>query len=357
MALPPAPLNASRDGAAMEDGASKPVRPVTSYDVALLAGVTQPTVSRAMRGDRIAESTRLRVLAAAETLEYVPSDAGRSLATRRTNRVGIVLSQLTNHFYVDVLSAFERSLAAAGYQVIIFRQPEDDDALLAQLSSGGIDGVALTSLRLGSSVPAELQKRNIPTVLLNRETDSLASDVCVSDNVAGSRLVAQRLVELGHTRIGAIFGPADTSTGRDRAIGFRDSLAESGIAIHPDAAREVAYTHLAGHDSFIDIMRSKHPPTAVFCSNDVLAIGAMNGAMKQGIRVPDEVTLIGYDDMTMSSWEVFDLTTVRQNLELMTTTAAELLLGHIKGLHSDPQRIVIQPCLVLRSTDGPPRSG
>lgn len=355
MAVASSPENAPADDEKRANAAEKP-RQVTSYDVARLAGVTQPTVSRAMRGERVRTTTRERVLAAAHSLGYVPSDAGRSLATRRTNRIAIVLADLQNHFYLEVLAVFERRLAAHGYRATIYQQTEDDDALLLQLSSGGIDGVAFTSLRVGSSLPLALRERNIPAVQMNRETNELASDVCVSDNIRGSRLVANLLIELGHRRIGAIFGPADTSTGRDRAAGFRDALAEAGIAIHPAAAREVEYTHRSGHDALIEIMTSPHPPTAVFCANDVLAIGALNAARLQKLSVPHDLTLIGYDDMEMSSWEAFNLTTVRQNLEEMTTEAAELLIDRVEGGHTELRRLVIQPSLVLRSTDAAPRS-
>ncbi|GAA2736175.1 LacI family DNA-binding transcriptional regulator [Actinocorallia aurantiaca] len=329
--------------------------PVTSYDVARLAGVTQPTVSRAMRGDRVAEITRLRVLAAAEQLGYVPSDAGRSLATRRTNRIGVVVADLRNHFYLEVLTAFERRLAEAGFQVTLFRQTDDEDALLSQLSAGGVDGVALTSLTLDSRLPRALRERRLPGVLLNRETGRLDVDVCVSDNVAGSRLVAERLLELGHRKVGAVFGPADTSTGRDRALGFREALAEAGVALHPAACREVEYTHASGHDALLGIVDSPHRPTAVFCANDVLAIGAVNAAKSRGISLPEDLTIIGYDDMEMSAWEVFDLTTVRQGTETMAATAAELLLRRVEDPDAEVRRVVVRPELVIRSTDGPPR--
>jgi LacI family transcriptional regulator len=331
--------------------------PVTGYDVARLAGVTQPTVSRAMRGENVSEATRLRVLAAAEQLGYVPSDAGRSLATRRTHRVGVVVADLRNHFYLEVLTSFERRLAEAGFQVTLFRQSGDEDALLSQLSAGGIDGVALTSLTLGSRLPRALRERGLPGVLLNRETDRPDLDVCVSDNVAGSRLAAERLLELGHRRIGAVFGPADTSTGRDRALGFREALAEAGVVLHPDACREVPYTHESGHGALLEILDSPHRPTAVFCANDVLAIGALNAAKRRGISLPEDLTVIGYDDMEMSAWEVFDLTTVRQGTEAMAVTAAELLLRRMEDPGAEVRRVVVPPELVLRSTDGPPPVG
>lgn len=337
-----------------EDLVRSPEKRVTAYDVAQLAGVTQPTVSRAMRGDRISEATRQRVLAAAEMLGYVPSNIGRSLATRRTNRVAFVVEDLTNPFYLWLLLYFERRLAEAGFNAMVVRHTADDASLLEQLGAGAVDGVVLTSLHLHSPLPQALQKRGLPTVIVNRETENPGLDSCVSDNRMGARLVAERLMSLGHRRLGLIAGPGDTSTGRDRARGFRDALAEAGIALHPAACRHVAYTQPAGRQAVLDILESPHSPTALFCANDMLAMGALNAATKLGVSVPEQLSVIGYDNVAMAAWERFDLTTVHQNIEGIATTAAELLLDRIGGHQGEARRVVIEPRLVVRSTDGPP---
>jgi LacI family transcriptional regulator len=328
-------------------------RPVTSYEVARLAGVSQPTVSRALRGDRIAEATRQRVLLAAEALGYVPSDAGRSLSTRVTKRVGVVLSDLSNTFYLAVLEAVERHLDAAGCRVTLFRHGNDEQTL-AQLAAGAVDGVILTSVALGSSLPRDLHRRRVPTVLLNRETADFVTDVCVSNNVRGAGLVAAKFHELGHQRIGAILGPANINTGRDRAEGFRAGLAACGLVLRPEYCREVQYRHAAGHDALLSIMNEQHPPTAIFCGNDVLAIGALNAAEGMGISIPADLTVIGYDDVSMAAWERFSLTTVRQGIEQMSQIATELLLSRIADPDLPPRRSVVEPDLVERATHSAP---
>jgi LacI family transcriptional regulator, galactose operon repressor len=328
-------------------------RRVTSYDVARLAGVTQPTVSRAMRGERIAGPTRQRVLAAAEKLGYVPSDLGRSLATRRTNRVAFVVEDLTNPFYLWLLLTFERHLAGAGLDVAVIRHTTDD-AVLEQLGPGGTDGVALVSLRLGSALPRTLRKRGIPAVAIHRETQGSGLDTCVSDNRQGARLVAERLLRLGHRRIGMVAGPSDTSTGRDRSAGFRDALAEAGIPLHPAACREVEYTEPAGRQAVLEILASPHAPTGLFCANDVLAMGALNAATQLGVDVPREISVIGYDNVAMAAWARFDLTTVEQDVEALASSGAQLLVDRMAGDDSAPRRVVTRPELVVRSTDRPP---
>ena len=353
-----APRTRRRPGGADQSAPASPAgeRRVTSYDVAQLAGVTQPTVSRAMRGQRISEETRARVLAAAEMLGYVPSNVGRSLATRRTNRVAFVVEDLTNPYYLWSLLHFERRLQDAGFEASVIRHTTDD-AVLEQLGAGGTDGVALASLRLGSTLPRTLQKQGIPAVVLNRETPDSGLDTCVSDNRLGARLVAERLLHLGHRRIGMLAGPGGTSTGRDRAAGFRDVLGEAGIALHPAVCREVEYTQPAGHEAALEVLRSPHAPTGLFCANDMIAVGALNAATRLGISVPEQLSVIGYDNVDLAAWERIDLTTVHQGIEALASTAAALLLDRIGGDRSGPRRVVIAPELVVRSTDGPPPAG
>lgn len=322
--------------------------------MAQLAGVTQPTVSRAMRGDRIAETTRQRVLAAAALLGYVPNSLGSSLATSRTNRVALVIEDVTNPSNLWLLHHFERSLARSGMSVVLVRPTGDDQSLFEVLTAGGVDGVALTSLRVHSPIVKTLRERGVPAVLLSRETDEMWLDTCVSNNAAGARLVAERFVQLGHRRFGMIVGRSDTSTGRDRAKGFRDALAEAGVAMHPAAIKEVEHSQPAGREAMLELLDSGQAPTAVFCANDMVAFGALNAATFRGIAVPEELSVIGYDDIAMSAWERLSLTTVHADIEAMASTAARLLLERIGGLLGEPRRVLIEPRLILRSTDGPP---
>ncbi|MFJ6376147.1 LacI family DNA-binding transcriptional regulator [Pseudarthrobacter oxydans] len=327
---------------------------MTSYEVAALAGVAQPTVSRALRGNGVAEPTRSRVVAAAAALGYVPSDRGRALATSQSNRIGIVVDDLQNAFYRSVIGDFERVTALHGKQIMPFRDTNDDEALISQLLAGSIDGVAMASARLDSKLPAILQARGLPVVLINRLASTPAVDSSVSDNLAGARIVAERLMTLGHRRIGAIFGPSYSSNGRDRARGFQEALAEQGIALPPSAVREVAYSHDEGYRALNDILDADAPPTGIFCGNDMIAIGALNAAKRRGMDVPRQLSIIGYDDMDASSWELVDLTTVRQGATEMNEAAARMLIARIENPDRLVEHVVIPPVLVVRGTDGPP---
>lgn len=331
-------------------------RSVTSHDVARLAGVSQPTVSRALRDDpRLSEETRKRVLEAAATLQYVPSQRGRSLATRSTGQVGIVVTDLGNPFYLQVLNELHRVLRKTELRMLVLTPDRDGTVPLERLVDGSLDGVMLTTTLLDSRLPDELSRRGFPFVLLNREVDDAPGDVCVVDNRAGGLLAAQELLGLGHTRIGAIFGPETTSTGRDREAGFRAGLTASGVELPDSLWRRVRFDWIAGHTAALELIASR--PTAIFCANDILALGAFNALHGAGIRMPNDVTLIGFDDVLLAEWEAFQLTTVSQDIPGMVAAATDLLLTRMaadRDTPMPPRRVVLTPMLVRRKTHGPP---
>ncbi|HVW17716.1 MAG TPA: LacI family DNA-binding transcriptional regulator [Solirubrobacteraceae bacterium] len=325
--------------------------------MARLAGVSQPTVSRALRDDQsVSEATRSAVIAAAERLGYIPSQRGRSLATRRTDQVGVVVSDLANPFYFEVLDAMNVALRDVDRRMLVLTPDGDDDVLLARLLDGSLDGAILATTRLDSALPAELARRHLPAVLLNREVDHSPVDACAVDNHAGGRLAAETLVGLGHTRLAALFGPPETSTGRDREAGFREVLAEHGLKLPDARVRRGAFEFRFGREGALALLGER--PTALFCGNDVIAMGAFDALRSKGVDVPGEVSVIGFDDIAQTGWEVFRLTTVRQDLTRMVHAAVEMLVERIDGeATGGPRRVVLQPSMVLRATHGPPPLG
>lgn len=336
------------------DGRSS--RSVTSHDVARAAGVSQSTVSRALRGDdRVAAATRERVRAAADSLRYIPNEAGRSLSTRSTRRIGIVVTDLTNPFYQFLVAPLHDALEDAGYRMVLFTERREEAAALERLIDRSIDGVVLTTTLVDSEIPRELAGRGLPFVFLNRTADDMAADSVVCDDALGASLVGGEITRLGHTRIGAIFGPADTSTGRDRERGFRASLAAIGLGLPDELVRRGPYTFDTGYVHIAELLAVDDPPTAVFCGNDVIAIGAVNGAAAAGFAIPERLSLVGFDDLPMARWEVFELTTVRQPIEEMARTAARLLVERVEANEKlPPRRRVFEPALVPRRTLAPP---
>jgi LacI family transcriptional regulator len=331
------------------------MRAPTSLDVARLAGVSQPTVSRALRGDpRVIEATRERVREAATQLGYVPSRRGRSLSTRATDQIAVLVTDLGNPFYTEAVEHLHAALEQHGQRVVVLTDRAGDAGWDARLLDGSVDGVVLTNQRLRSPLPAQLAERGLPCVMFNRAVDGTSGDVCVSRNAAGAAAVARELVGLGHRRVGAIFGPRDTSTGRDRERGFRAALTKAGQPIDEELVRRGPFTFATGRENLQSLLAGPTAPTAVFCGNDVVAIGALNAAAAAGVAVPTEVSIFGFDDIGMAQWDVFELSTVRQDLAVMAQAAAQMLLARIAEPTLPPRRIVTDTRLVLRSSHGPP---
>ncbi|HWD70676.1 MAG TPA: LacI family DNA-binding transcriptional regulator [Solirubrobacteraceae bacterium] len=330
-------------------------RSITSHDVARAAGVSQPTVSRALRGDpRLSEATRKRVVETAEALQYVPSQRGRSLATRSSGQVGIVVSDLGNPFYLQVLDELHHALRETHLRMLVLTPDAQETVPFERLVDGSLDGAILTTTVLDSKLPAALSERGFPFVLLNREIDDAPCDVCVVDNHAGAKLAARELVELGHTRIAALFGPSTTSTGRDREAGFRAGLEAAGVPLPDERWRRAPFDFDAGHRAATELLGGG--PTALFCANDILALGAFNALHGRGIRIPEQVSLIGFDDVQLAGWDVFQLTTISQDIPGMVSAATELLLTRMANVGDPlpPRRVVLEPTMVHRRTHGPP---
>ncbi|MGY1692465.1 LacI family DNA-binding transcriptional regulator [Geodermatophilus sp. SYSU D01105] len=332
--------------------------PATSFDVARLAGVSQPTVSRALRGEpSVAPETRRRVEEAAATLGYVTSHLGRGLATRRTRRIGVVAAELTNPFYPNLVGPLQRELEQAGYRSVLYAERGDDVLTVDELADGSLDGVVLTTVSLESTLPQSLTDRGVPFVLLNREVDGVVADAAVVDNVRGATMMADLLVELGHERIGALLGPEWTSTGRDRERGFRRALAARGRELPERSTVHGPFGFDEGREGLIELLGRGGPrPTAVFCANDVLALGAYDAAERTGLRVPEDLTIVGFDDISLASWARFDLTTVRCDLPRLAAVAAELLLKRIAVPGEYHQRVVLPVEAVRRGSHAAPPS-
>jgi LacI family transcriptional regulator len=326
----------------------------TSHDVARRAGVSQPTVSRALRDDpNVSQETRRLVREAATELGYIVSQRGRSLATRLTGQIGVVVRDLANPFYLQVLDTVHDTLARDNLRMLVLTPDEDDEAFLGRLLDGSLDGALLTTTLLTSTLPAQLAHRGFPFVMLNRAVDEPLGDICVVDNIEGARLAAEELMRLGHREIGALFGPLNTSTGRDRESGFRRALVDHGITLPPERWRRGTFDFAYGFQSTLDLLETG--PTAIFAANDVVAIGAYNALRSRGVTLPDDLTLIGFDDIALASWNVFELTTIRQDINALVQRSTRMLLERIgAGGSMPPRRVVVQPQLMERATHGPP---
>ena len=324
---------------------------VTGFDVARAAGVSQSTVSRALRNDpSIGPRTVKKVLEVAEALHYVPSSRARALSTGATNRVAMVID-LDNLLWPLLVGRLHDELARHGYELSLVASHGERD-VETQLASGSVDGVIVSASPLASTLPATLRGRGIPVVMLQRHSSDPDVDAAVADDDEGGAAAARMLLAAGHERIGALFGPADTSTGRERETGFRRVLAEAGVDLPERWVRHGGFELAHGFASFKDVTGTggRDAPTALFCANDMIAIGAMNAAHAAGRQVPQDVALVGFDDIETASWPLIDLSTIRVPFDDMLRSAVSLLLERMGG-HSGLGRRVVHPVVpVPRST-------
>jgi LacI family transcriptional regulator len=325
---------------------------VTSHDVARLAGVSQATVSRALRDDaRVSAATKRRVREAASALGYVRSELGRGLSTQATRRVALVV-ELENALYHVLLGPIHDELLDRGYRMVLLAE-RGDGGLAERLLDRSVDGAVLMTTRLTSSLPSQLAVRGLPFVFLNRVGGVVDAPSVTADNVGGARAAAELLIELGHTRIAAIVGPEDTSTARDREAGFRSALAEAGVALPARRIVRREFDHESGRAGLDALLDTDDPPTAVFCANDYIAVGVLDRALEQGVAVPDDLAVVGFDDLDIAAWQSFGLTTVHNPVREMAQRAAAMLVELVEA-SGDGDHEVFPTHLVLRRTHAGP---
>lgn len=323
---------------------------VTSRDVARLAGVSQMTVSRVLQDNgKVAPQTRERVLAAMREAGYRPHAAARTMRTRRTSTVGVVVADITNPFYPQLLEAVAEALDAAGQRMVLWNGPDGSGAL-ESLDEGTVDGLIFTTVTGATSQLADAVNRADPIVLLHRGLDELACDQVTTDNAAGGRAVADYLVATGHTRIGFLRGPELPSTARNREQGFRERLAELGHPLADELSAPGGFAHDVARSAMRELLERADPPTAVFCANDLTALGAVDGAVSLGRRVPADVWVVGYDDIALTAWDSYDITTVRQPIAEMARAAVRLLLDRIGDRGLPPRQECFPGELVVRGS-------
>ena len=309
---------------------------VTSHDVARLAGVSQPTVSRALRDSpKVSAQTRGRVRAAASALGYVPSETGRALSSGRTRRVGLLLTDLDNQFYPHVIAPMHRELETLGYQLVLQAESSDSGRVAERLLANTLDGVLLATTTVDSVLPVRLRDRRVPFVYFNRTSDAVEADSTTVDAAAGMQQVAAALLERRHHRVGAIFGPRNTSTAGLRETALREALEPAGVTIPGRLSYRGPFEFETGYDGARHLLRRDEPPTVIVCGNDVVAFGALNAARELGLAVPTQVSVVGFDDLPAAGWPLLQLTTVAFDLDAMARRAAALLVARIELIAAD----------------------
>ncbi len=328
---------------------------VTSVDVAKKAGVSQSTVSRVMSGNgRISEETRKRVQTTVQQLGYKPNALARSLITQKTNLVGIVMADVTNPFYPHVLQKFTKRFQERGQQILLFHVPpgNDVDDILPQAMEYQLEALIITSATISSGMANQCASRGMKVILFNRYSkDSAVSAVCC-DNLLGGQTVADYLIDAGFQRLAYIAGNKNTSTNIDRHLGFGNRLRERGIPhfLH----KQGTYAYQSGYDVALSLLNRDDPPDAIFCANDIIAMGCIDAArFELGIRIPEELAVVGFDDLPASRRPSYSLTTIRQPVNSMIDATLNLLDKYTASQGMQPVLQFIPGRLVERgSTKG-----
>lgn len=318
----------------MRDSTSPPLagslkRP-TSYDVARLAGVSQSAVSRCFRpGSSISPDKRKAIEKAATKLGYQPNAIASGLITKRSNLVAVLISNLTNLYYPEVLAELTHRLTGEGVRVLLFAlQSESDvDAALDQVWRYRVDG-AISAARLSAAQLRAFERHRVPVVLYNRfgEGEPVPSVCC--DSIGGERLLVDRLVKGGHRSFGIIAGPDDSFVGNQRVEGAALRLAEHGLTPRIVAG---AFDHDSGAAGLRELMAGETRPEAVICANDLMAIGAIDAARHEfGLSLPKDLSVVGFDGVGPAAWPSYQVTTIRQPVRRMTEAAVTMLLERVE---------------------------
>ena len=326
---------------------------VTSLDVARRAGVSQSAVSRAFTpGGAVSKKTAFKVRRAAEELGYRPNVLARAMVSGRSRIIGLVVAYLDNYFYPEVLEKLSNALQERGYHILVFMASQEAgniDTVVDEILDYRVDGIIAASVALSSGLGARCQAAGVPVVLFNRSQDNPLFSAVTSDNVGGGRLTARFLLEGGHRRIGYIAGWEGASTQRDREFGFRAGLAQAGGELF---AREVGdFRQDMAREATLRMFGGATRPDAVFVANDHMAFAVMDTLRYElGLSVPEDVSVVGYDDVPVASWPAYGLTTVRQAANRMVAETVSILVDRIERGNDEPRRILIDAPLKLRSS-------
>jgi DNA-binding LacI/PurR family transcriptional regulator len=325
---------------------------VTAHDVARLAGVSQSAVSRVFTpGASASKATVAKVRAAAEQLGYRPDPLARAMITGRTRIIGLVVAYLENQFYPMALERLSRALQDRGYHILVFMAENSTEKVaevVQELIDYRVDGIITASVSMSNDLTARLLALGIPVVNFNRGQDDARLTDITSDNVAGGRRATDFLIAGGHTRIAHVMGWQGSSTGRDRAEGFRQAMDAAGLA--PIAMVDGMYARDTAAAVARDLCMGPDRPDAIFVGNDHMAFAVMDELrFGLGLDMPGDISIVGYDDVPMAAWPAYDLTTIRQPVNRMVEATATAILGLIDGTASPQKTRIDGPLMVRRS--------
>lgn len=326
---------------------------ITALEVAAKAGVSRSAVSRVFTpGASVSKTTADKVRQAADALGYRPNVLARSLITGRSRIIGLVVAYLENQFYPEAIERLSKSLQEQGYHLLVFmasNEAEETEGVIQELLDYQVDGIIAASVGLSNDLTQRCAATGIPVVLFNRSQPDMGLSSVTSANFEGGRKLADFLVAGGHKRIGHIAGWEGASTQNEREAGFVAALQDHGMTL---CARTCGNFSLEGAKAAArEMFGGDTAPDAVFVANDHMAFGVMDVLrFELGLRIPQDVSVVGYDDVSLSAWPSYDLTTVRQPANQMVAHTVEILLDRIEDQDAPAKHVALDGPLIIRGS-------
>lgn len=323
-------------------------------DVALRARVSTTTVSHVVNRTRfVSDPVRHEVEAAIRELNYVPSAVARSLKSNSTKTIGMLIPNCSNPYFAEIVRSVEDHCFGAGYTLILCNtddEPHRQSAYLQALTEKRIDGMIIISTGEGKDFQRMLHGLPIPMVLLDREIDEVNCDLVETAHLQGGLMATEHLIGLGHRRIACLAGPANLNSSAQRIEGWRSALAKAGLAASPELLWHSDFTSQGGFNTMQAILASPLAPTAVFVCNDLMSIGALSAAHQAGTQIPQQMSLIGFDDIELAQFASPALTTIAQPKQRIGIAAVDMVLERIQGGRIQARQVILLPELIVRNS-------
>ncbi|MCD9023572.1 LacI family DNA-binding transcriptional regulator [Cohnella silvisoli] len=327
----------------------------TIYDVAREAGVSIAAVSQVINGKgKISGERRAEIIRVMERLNYKPSFIATALTGKNTFTLGLLVPDISNPFFAEIARAVEDRGHHHGYSLVICSTDNDDERVgryLSLLQQKSVDGIIIGTGIVDRELVESIVAKSIPVAMIARELPGGRIDAVIVDDYAGGRMAARHLLDLGHSRLAVLSEHRKVTSSLERIRGFRDQMTEAGLEL-PEYLVKASGRDLIqeGKRNAAELMRYAERPTAIFCCNDLLAIGALQAAKEMGVRVPADLSIVGFDNTILTTVTDPQLTTIAQPTEQMGNLVVDLILGKQKVQQPDPVRTVLEPELIVRQS-------
>jgi len=329
----------------------------TIKEIAKIANVSPMTVSRAVNNShKVREATRTKILMIASRLGYMPNRIARSLVSKKSNLISLIVANISNQFFAEISRGIEDKARENGYNVI-FSSTDDDtknlESCVRIMREMGVDGFIIAAVSLKEPIVEELLDQNFPVVLVNRRVKKNNVNYVVVDNQKGAHLAVEHLINNGYKKIGIITGESSVSTGKERFQGYRKGLLDHGLKFKKEYSSQGPFTKEHGKKAAQKMLTLKNRPEAIFAASDNIALGVMDAAGELGLNIPEDLAIVGFDDTDFSSNLKIRLTTVSQRKYEMGERGVQILIDLIESQQPDYiNKIVLEPRLIIRESCG-----